>query len=252
MYVVSIDLSTKPGYAVFFNGKLQSSGTLFADKKTGDFGSYPYNYMYLAQHTVNKIMEQVIKPILHSDHRPLVVLEETTASSQNYSQKILEFIHLALLQVLRIYYIEVRYIRDGAWKRLVGATQSKEERNHNARLSRYKKKHNKVIGKLKDKEGKLKRARKLDAKDYALRALRDIYNLDFNREQEDECDAILIATAYLWGCPVADGTIDGGLMTDEIKAELRARQGFTDTSEECLCPEEATVPTACEKEELPG
>lgn len=222
MTTIAIDLSEKPGIAVYAETKLVRYVTLFPERKKSDMGPYPLNYLTMAQDIVDRIWGEI-----QDLPRPVrVVLEETTASSQNYSQKILEFAHHALNVRLAAEGIAVAYIRDGVWKRLVGALQNKAERSHNSRLSNYKKKHNKVVGKLKDKDGKLKRARKLDSKDYAIRAVQDHFQITLERADEDHADAILIGLAYLMGAPLCDGTTDGGTLDEQTLHRLQLAWGM--------------------------
>lgn len=232
---VALDVSEKPGFAIFHETCLVRSGTLFQEKSKSELGPYPYNYIKLARKVADRVIKEVINP-LPIPNKIFVVIEETTASSQNYSQKILEFIHFELLARIEALQsdsmvqalqadIMVCYVRDGVWKRIVGATQSKKERNWNARVRRYKVKNNKKIAKLvTEKGGKAHRVRKLNSKDYALRAVKDIYGLELSREKEDEADAILLGTAFLWGAPYCDGTDEGGVLTDVIKEILLANR----------------------------
>lgn len=226
MITLALDVSTKPGFAVFNETELISYGTLWSQETTEDLGIYPESYMRLADIVSDRVLS-LIRTLPVNEPFSLV-MEETTASSQNYSQKKLEWIHLRILQKVlnhaftkRPVAPKVFYIRDGVWKRLVGANQTKEERNWNARIARYKKKNNKKIAKLSKVKGeKPKRVRKLGPKDYALRALRDIYGLELDIKQEDACDAILIGTAFLWNAPTCNGRDDGGILTDELKELL--------------------------------
>lgn len=259
-YTVALDVSEKPGWAIFHDLTLHSSGTLWQEHKKADLGPYPYNYIQLAVEVSARIFDDVLFPVIKlmgpTDSIDIVI-EETTASSQNYSQKILEFIHAETLNLIRTAIIDsqkvitrVSYIRDGVWKRICGATQSKVERNWNARVSRNKKKRGKTIAMLvTEKGGKAHRVRKLNAKDYAIRALKEIHGLEFAREREDECDAILLGTAFLWGAPVCDGTDEGGVLTDPMKNEIlkihaphRVNEEITEMLSENPSSEEADEP----------
>lgn len=229
MILIALDLSTKPGYAVFEGTKLIRYGTLYPDVLLKDVPlPYPHNYAHMTSGVTGKLYAHIIRPYLSQTNAIQIVIEETTASSQNYTQKILEWIHHSLYQrlsALEGWPIGVHYIRDGVWKRMTGANQNKEERNWNARISRYKKTHDKKIAKLAKVKGeKPKRVRKLDSKDYAKRALKEVTGLDLPIESEDAIDAILIGIAFLWGAPKCDGTTDGGTLTDEMKETLLANR----------------------------
>lgn len=246
MIIIALDLSTKPGYAVFENTRLVRYGTLFPKMPLKDVPlPYPHNYAHMANTVTEKLYTGIIRPYLSQTNAIQIVIEETTASSQNYSQKILEWIHLSLYQKLAVHEawpIGIHYIRDGVWKRLTGANQNKEERNWNARISRYKKKHNKTIAKLAAKKGeKPKRVRRLDSKDYAIRAVREIYGLELEREQEDQSDAILLGTAFIWGAPKCTGRDEDGILTDELKETLIANR----------CPVSIAENVTCDSKESP-
>lgn len=212
--ILSLDLSTKPGWAFFKNSTLHSYGTLWADKTTEDFGSYPENYLGMVHHTIDRLYEEIILRCLKEVPEITIVIEETTASKNNYSQRKIEWIHYALVNLLNEIHpnLKIVYIRDGVWKNKTGARQTKEERNLNAKIARYKKKHNKKLAKLDlDKSGKAKVVGKLGPKHYALRAVKDHFQIELQRQEEDSADAILIGYAYILGVPVCDGTPEGGL-----------------------------------------
>lgn len=227
---IGLDLSSKTGFAVFHDTALVRSGTLWPEQDIFDINTiYPFNLRFLVEGFADRIVREVVqKERWENEGSPIhIVCEELTVGSEVTTQKRLHWLHLALLQKLEKYNVTytLSVIRDGVWKRLTGANQTKTERNWNARISRYKKKNDKKIAKLvTEPGGKAHRVRRLDSKDYAIRAAKEIYGIDFKREQEDECDAILLTTAFLWGAPCADGTPEGGVLTDEIKEQLLAKK----------------------------
>lgn len=212
MRVLSLDLSTKPGWAYFEDKKLHELGTLHVEKKPADEGDWPYrtgypwDYIKQARDVVN-----AINTLFFQFTPDVIVIEETTGSSNNYSQKILEFIHHDLIMLLSMgsSRIEVKYVRTGVWRNIVGAKQSDEERKWNAKIARIKKKTGKRLAKI---DGKV--VRKLDRKDYALRAFEDIFGEKLEYKMNDACDAALVGWAYIQGCPVCDGTTKGGTLKD--------------------------------------
>lgn len=209
MNLIALDLSTKPGWACFENGALKDYGTLFPNAKKDDpiYGKYPFNYFKFADEVVGKVFE--IIDTYHGGKCGFhhVVVEETTTSKNNYSQKILEFIHCLFIDGLRGRGVDVSYVRTGVWRNIVGAQQTNEERNWNAKIARIKKKTGKKLAKI---DGKV--VRKLDRKDYALRSFKEHFGKELPREMEDACEAALIGLAFLRGCPVCDGTTDGGTL----------------------------------------
>lgn len=209
MLLIALDVSTKTGWAVYKNGELIEYGTLFPDKTHNDFGSYPINYLLLCRYLSKQLMllfESLVQK--HSDNfsqEVVVVIEETNASKQNYSQKKLEYLHYLVNSELLVRGITAKYIRDGEWKRLTGARQNADEKRLNAKIRSIKKKTGaklaKIDGKVVGKKGK---------KDYAIRAVKEIFGIGLMRKQEDTADAILLGLGYLRGAPHCDGTPDGG------------------------------------------
>lgn len=207
MRILSLDLSTKPGWAIFLDGQLKDYDTLFLDKKVEEFGDYPFSYANCADEVVDRLFHQVVD--MHEFDA--VVIEETTAGRNNYSQKILEFIHLKVIERLREHYWEkVHYVRTGVWRKLTGANQNEEEKRHNARYRAAKKKKTKGDKTRVRVNGEL--TRKLDKKDYAIRAFREQFGIQLEKKMEDACEAALIGLAFLKGAPVCDGTTDGGTL----------------------------------------
>lgn len=209
MKLVALDISTNTGFAVYVDGKLVGSGTLWPDSHESDFGTYPNNYVDFTRCLAGKIFKEVLSPVLQAnpggDIR--VVIEETTASQNNYAQKKLEFLHFQVLEICARYRFPVVYIRDGVWKRIVGATQNKEERNLNAKIARIKKKTGAKLAKI---DGKV--VGKKNRKDYAIRAANEIFGKSLKKNDSNEADAILLGYAYLKGAPACDGTTLGGLL----------------------------------------
>lgn len=225
---IGLDLSTKPGFAIFKGETLERFGTLWAEKTREDFGPYPMNYLLLADHVAVRIINEVIdRELLNRSDVPTIVIEETTGSNQNYTQKILEFIHCRLLHHLHFRSpYNIIYIRDGVWKKLVGANQNKEEKRLQAKISRQKKKkkaeflkENPNAEKIPnfrakldlDGTGKAKVVAKLDQADYSIRAFNEHFGMKLTKEHEDAAEAALMVKAYFMGAAPCDGTVDGGL-----------------------------------------
>ncbi len=199
MKILALDISTKPGWAFFVDGELNSYGTIFAEKHTPDFGEYPWNYLGLAEHVAREVYSKVTE--FGPEH---VVIEESTAGKLNYSQKILEFLHYCILKSLQGL-VPVSYVRDGVWKRIVGAVQNNEEKKLNARIRKIKKETGSKLAKI---DGKVvgKRTRK----HYAIRAFSEHFGIQLRRMDEDACDAALLGLAFIKGAPVCNGRPDGG------------------------------------------
>lgn len=208
MKIIALDLSTKPGWAYFVDGELKEYDTLFLDRGLADFGVYPFGYIECARFVVKRLFDQVIDT--HEfDH---IVIEETTAGKNNYSQKILEFIHFLVISTLQAQSVHaISYIRTGVWRKITNSNQNEEEKKYNARYRAAKKKKSEGDKtRVRGKEGEL--MAKLDRKDYALRSFKEHFNVELPKKMEDACEAALIGLAFIKGAPVCDGTADGGTL----------------------------------------
>lgn len=225
--IISLDLSGKPGYAILKDGIRLSSGT---SKPSRDLSVikdvYPWTYIRFAEEVSQLLLERLDFQLQGFKYHPrdinAVVIEETTSSSQNYSQKRLEFIHYAVLKLLRTYCknAEFFYIRDGVWKSLTQARLTKDEKNNNAKISRLKAKKRKENPELKKiivkKDTKGNQVRKITEKDAYIRRANEVFGLDLQREDEDQAAALLLGLAYFLGAPKCDGTLKGGLVEKDI------------------------------------
>ncbi len=201
MKILALDIATKVGWAVFDNKALTNFDTLFSDRKASDFGEYPRNYILWAEYIADRIMELVSK-----FDPSVVVIEETNASRQNYSQKILEHVHFAVNKRLMEYpNIQVKYIRTGVWRKLTGSVQTKEEKALNAKIARIKKKTGDKIAKI---DGK--RVGKFTRKHSALRCFEDHFGIKLPKKLDDAAEAALLGLSYIKGAPTCDGTLMGG------------------------------------------
>ena len=222
--LLAIDLSSKPGFARYVNGVLVEYGTLFQEREYKDCGQYPLNFLTMTEEVVKDVLA-VLYEFHADDLRDIAVVLEETCGGHGYAIKKLEFLHCLLNFKLREIGIVPRYVRDGTWKAAVGAHQNDEEKRFNARISRQKKKKKEAF--LKDNpgaekvpsfrakldldgSGKAKVVRKLDVKDYYIRALREHFGIQLAYEEEDAAAAILVGYSFLNGCSVCDGTEDGG------------------------------------------
>ena len=123
---------------------------------------------------------------------------------QRYSQKALEFIHLATLVALRPLDIPIVYISSSAWRSALGITMTKEDKKNNAKLSKAKKLST-DSGCPVDKK-KVGVRGKIGKKHLAVRYINSVYNLDLLMKDNDIADAIALGLAYLKGAVHCDGT----------------------------------------------
>jgi hypothetical protein len=209
MLILAIDLSTKPGIAVLEDGKLVHASTCFNDKTVEDFGPYPMNYVKFTQYTIERFIEYIQAKGFVLNHFDNIVIEETTASKQNYSQKKLEFLHHELLLTLNNLSDKIVYIRDGTWKKTNEVIRSKEEKAINYKIKKLKQKTGKRIIR-RDEEGNA--LRKVSRHDVYIRRCNDIFGTNFGRKEEDAAAACLLGLAFCKRAPICDGTVTGGLI----------------------------------------
>lgn len=224
--VIALDLSTKTGWASFRNGKLDKYGTIFLNQTVEGFGPYPYNYIEASKKMASMVFDKITELEMEDTNDPItdIIIEETNASKQNYTQKIVEYIHYSVVQMLNdilcLTCMEIHYIRTGEWRRITGANKTKEEKSLNAKVSREKTKLRKKAisdGVTAEEIEKMRFLAKIDGKvvgkvtpkHQAIRAVKEIYNLDFQMKENDAVDAILIGTGFLRGAPLCDGTTKG-------------------------------------------
>lgn len=225
MKLLALDISTKTGFAVYHDGELVESGTLWPEKLLDQFRKevrrYPLDYLAFCTYCAGLIYKKF------SQVSPdLLAIEETTASNNNLSQKQLEFIHCLFLSTLvgEGSEVPIAYVRDGVWKRMTGALQSDDERKWNVKISQLKKKVGKgkrvkvdLIDVSKFKRTKIEKncAYAFDGKDYYIRAANEFFSMKLTKKDENEAAAALIGLALLRGAPICDGTTFGGLLPKE-------------------------------------
>lgn len=205
--VLALDVSTKTGWALFEDGKPKSWGTLFPDKTVKDFGQYPINFVRLCQYLANRLIQDIVIPVIQSYGvtQVEVVIEETNSSKQNYSQKILEFLHFCIIESLYDLGLNPKYIRTGEWRKYTDSKMSKEEKALNAKIAKIKRQTGKKLAKI---DGKV--VGKKGRKHVALRRTEELLGIELMRKDEDAADALLLGLGYIRGAPCCDGTISGG------------------------------------------
>lgn len=207
-------MSTKPGVAIFTDEKLTEAWTVFNDKTVEDFGTYPHNYIKFVEYTIDRLFNAVKSKGYNWHEFDKIILEETTTSRQNYSQKKLEFLHYQFLLTFKNMHGKIVYIRSEVWKRITNAKMSKEEKANNAKIYRLKQKTGKRVIRRDEKGNAL---RKVSRHDAYIRRCNDIFNTSFDRKEEDSAAACLLGLGFLQGAPACDGTIFGGTLKKRSK-----------------------------------
>jgi Holliday junction resolvasome RuvABC endonuclease subunit len=200
MKVLSLDLSTKTGYAFFHmekgKCKIIKYGTLKSISKPK--GNYPCDYIDWSDKCSNAILE-----IWEEFNPEILVIEETAKGARNsFTQKILEWIHKEIAEEIKLWTEEgnlkgYKYYLTEEWRRIAGCKMTSEELKHNAKRSRRKakaKKENTSITVIKDKEGK--RLGRITKKHVTIRRINEVFNLNLILKDEDAADALGLGYAY--------------------------------------------------------
>lgn len=187
--LLALDLSTKTGWAVMdvidggFN--LVKSGTLPKLEKPDH--PYPMDYAIWAQNCFDSIFALI------KEYKPdeLVIEETSKGSKNNYSQKILEFIHYLMAVYISACGIKATYYMTGQWRGICGCKLTLEEKKRNKVVKTSHSEGTKVV---KNAEGK--RIGKIGKKHVNVRRANEIFDLDLVRKDEDRADALLLAYAH--------------------------------------------------------
>lgn len=193
MKVLALDISTKTGWAFLDLSKekvsLIDNGTLFQDESTSRDGSleYPEDYIEWAKACSRKIIGLIEK--FKPEH--LVIEETSKGSKNNFSQKILEFIHYIVGKYIVKNNIGRTYYMTEQWRRICSCVMSKEEKKQNLEVRKQRKKKIKVA---KNKEGK--RIGLITKKHVNVRRANEVFELNLILKDEDMADALLLGYAY--------------------------------------------------------
>lgn len=199
MKFLSLDLSTNSGYAVFENEKLEAYGLVSykaknykADvKKYSDLPEeYPYNFIDVADKFGAMAVELYQK---HGCER--VVIEHTEKGKQRLSQRLLEWINLAVVQAFTRIEVKVDYLLVSDWRSYCKCYLKywPEARVWNAKIVKLKKvavptKSGAKIAKI---DGKI--VTKINQKKLSIILANDFYSLSI--KDDNIADAINIGRA---------------------------------------------------------
>lgn len=210
MRVLSLDLSTHTGFAIFDGElgqlpKLVASGTVDLGKSVLDFGPYPHCYRKAAREMVSRIIDATsshTNGLLIAHH---VVIEEINSGRDRYVQKLLENIHTAACERLESF--PITYLNsDGAtgWRTHLGLKLTKDQKKANAKLSKAKREAEEDGVKLDKKKVGVRG--KTTKKHLAIEWAKQNYKNTLKVKDNNEADAICIGAAFFMGAEPCDGT----------------------------------------------
>ena len=206
--ILALDVSSKTGFGVLdveedenkipIGISLVQYGLIKMPVPLDEAGTYPWNYI-----VASKKMGQVLAKLV-SDIKPrVVVVEETNKGRQRYSQKLLEYLHSALLTYISLdtEAPAVFYLSTSEWRSALGIRLSKEDKKNNQKLSKAKKAS--VDGKVDRKALGVKG--KLTPKHLSVRYVNKKFGLQLKLMDNDISDAICLGDAFAFGARPCTG-----------------------------------------------
>lgn len=181
MTTLSLDLSSKTGWALFNDGKYIESGVLDKvaildfDMKNEPNKSihYPLNIITAAEEVGTKV-----KTLIESKKPDFIVLENSTKGRNRHSQRFIEFMHFCVLKQIIQLQIKFSYLDPSQWRSALDIRLSNEDKKNNRLVTQGK------------KRGKVNR------KHLALRYVEDTFGLKLKVYQNDIADAICLNKAW--------------------------------------------------------
>ena len=214
MKVLCIDLSTHMGWAVLEghiiqgdpdpSPKLLVHGTahIFDDKtnlvKLANHLGYPANYRRAADIQAANVLSLMVK------HQPdAIVIEETNGGRNRYTQKLLEFLHYRVTEVIHQAPCRVVYLDSSEWRSNLGLKMTKEQKKANAKLRKAMReavaKGEKVVKKKLGIKGLI------NPKHVAVNHANTTFGLTLKMKDNDAADAICLGLAFFNNAVPCDG-----------------------------------------------
>jgi hypothetical protein len=168
-----------------------------AERTIGTLDSpYPAGYLLAAEAMAYQVF------CLVRQHKPdYVVIEETNQGRSRFTQKLLEFTHCILLQmIMKGLGARVHYVSTKDWRDSLSVRLTKDDKRQNARLSRAKRAGKKLEG----VRGRIK------AKRVAVRWANDAFAgqlaAPLIQKDNDVAEALCLGTAWFRGVDTSNGT----------------------------------------------
>lgn len=227
MLVLALDLSTHSGWAILEGPapistkllgegevpKLLGYGTVDLPKEIKEFGEHPWNYYKAAQCMAETLLNhpELCQASPQDTQELHIVIEQTNRGRQRMVQKMLEFIHFCVLDILNDYIQEGRNITvtyldsDGAvgWRTHLGLKLSNEQKKRNAKLAKAKREAAEKGVKLNKKA--LGIPGKITKKTLSVNRVNEVFGFEMKAKDNNTCDALLLGLAFLRGCQPSDG-----------------------------------------------
>jgi Holliday junction resolvasome RuvABC endonuclease subunit len=189
MKLLCLDVSSHTGWALFSienNARFLNEYGLIETVKpnTADYPRSMLEWSYNAF--------QGIKALIDECNPDYICIEETVKGSKNHlSQKLLEWCHFRIADLIVNRNIPVKYFQTGEWRHIVEAKMTKEEREHNKIIRDFHKKGIKIA-----KDSKGKRIGKVGKKHVNVRIANALFGLNLKLADNNQADAILMGEAF--------------------------------------------------------
>ena len=179
MRILGLDVSTKTGWAVLEDGKYVEHGqfkVVVEDFNVNDYPDrspkYPSNMIKAADE-----MGKMVLQLVREKKADIVVIENTVKGRNRHTQRILEWIHKAIMDDFVAENVKFVYRDPSAWRNVL-----------EMRLTNEDKLNNKLV-----KQGK-KRG-KVGKKHLSVRLANELFGLKLILKNNDISDALLLAAA---------------------------------------------------------
>jgi Holliday junction resolvasome RuvABC endonuclease subunit len=186
MKIMGLDLSSKTGYAIISDGKLESFGKITTDGVFLTHEIQEYNYIYQARAIANRLLN-----LIKRANPDYIIIEQTNLGRSRDTQKGLEFVHYAVLDMLEILGLDTKiaYVDTSAWRRVLKLKLTKEQRAHNRKNAELRRKKRRGEAKAAPKKGE----GKITWKHLSVSWANEKFGLSLKLVDNDMADAIALA-----------------------------------------------------------
>lgn len=203
MKILSLDISTKTGFAVIDSEdhKIIEHGLIRPAHTVEQLGEYPRSYVAMAMELATGLCSLIdrVAP-------DVIVVEETNPGGRagRYSQKMLEYLHCAFLITLPVKHT-IKYISTSVWRRTLQMKLSKDDKKNNSLVNAAKRSSKESGVSIYEQKAKLKVKGKVTWKHLSVRYVNEKYGTAFLMKDNDVTDAVCMALAFLAGAPACYG-----------------------------------------------
>lgn len=179
--LLCLDLSTSPGWAIMKDGKLLDFGVekfKVEDFNVNDYPNRSEKYPYNIVDTVEQVADYIYNIYQSEDNIDYVVIENTVRGTNRHTQRVLEFIHLSVLNRFNEERSKIKYMDVSEWRSSIGLYLTKEDSKHNKLVSK---------GQIRGR---------ITKKHLAVRYVNEQFDKTFKVKDNDLCDAICMGIAF--------------------------------------------------------